>query len=142
MLKKFLLPVGILLVANYLIKKFMMVDKVTFSIKKINFNNNILHPVLILTIAANNPINATATVSNLISDIFVNKKKVGVATNDFDIVIAKNSTTNFDLHVSILPITAITSIFEIFKNFGGEIKLSGSANVDGINFPIDINYSI
>ena len=142
MLKKILLPVTIILAANYLIKKFLMVQKVTFSIKKINFNNNILHPVLILSVAAYNPINAMAKVDNLISDIFVNNKKVGVATNENLITIAPKGTTVFDLHVSILPITAIASIFDIYKKFGGEIKLSGSVEVDGINFPIDINYSI
>jgi len=142
MFKKFFLPVTILLAANYLIKKFMLVDKVTFSIKKINFNGNILQPILILTIQANNPINTTATVSDLVSDIFVNNKKVGVASNNMDIKIAANGSTKFDLRVSILPITAIASIFDIFNKYGGEIKLTGSAKVDGIIFPIDTKYNL
>jgi hypothetical protein len=142
MLKKILLPFGIILVANYLIKKYMFVEKVNFRIKKIDFNNNIFNPVLVLSIAAINPINTTARINNLISDIFVNNKKVGVARNENLITIAPKSTTVFDLYVSILPITAIASIFDIYKKFGGEVKLSGSVEVDGINFPIDINYSI
>lgn len=136
------MPVTILLAANYLIKKFMLVDKVSFSIKKINFNGNILHPNLILTVQAENPINSIATVSDFVSDIFVNNKKVGVATNIFDIIIAANGSTKFDLKVSILPITAIASIFDIFNKYGGEIKLSGSAKVDGIIFPIDTKYNL
>jgi len=142
MFKKFLLPVEILLAANYMIKKYMMIEKVTFSIRKINFNGNILHPNLILTVQVINPINSAATVSDLIADIFVNNKKVGVATNDFDIVIGANKSSIFDLKVSILPITAIASIFDIFNKYGGEIKLTGSGKVDGINFPIDIKYNI
>lgn len=120
----------------------MFVEKVNFRIKKIDFNNNIFNPVLVLSIAAINPINTTARINNLISDIFVNNKKVGVARNENLITIAPKSTTVFDLYVSILPITAIASIFDIYKKFGGEVKLSGSVEVDGINFPIDINYSI
>jgi hypothetical protein len=142
MFKKFLLPVAILLAANYLIKKYMMIEKVNFLIKKINFNGNILHPNLILTIEAINPINTAAKITDLISDIFVNNKKIGVATNDFDIVIGANRSSMFDFKVSILPITAIASIFDIFNRFGGEIKLTGSAKVDGIFFPIDIKYNI
>jgi len=142
MLKKFFLPVTILLAANYLIKKYMLVDKLTFSIKKINFNGNILQPILILTIQANNRINRTATISDLVTDIFVNNKKVGVALNNMDIKIPANASTKFDLRVSILPITAIASIFDIFNKYGGEIKLSGSGKVDGLIFPINTKYNI
>lgn len=142
MLKRFLLPIGIIFIANYLIKKYMFVQKVNFRIKKINFNGNIFNPVMVLSIAAINPINTTARINNLISDIFVNNKKVGVARNENLITIAPKSTTVFDLYVSILPITAIASIFDIYNKFGGEVRLSGSVEVDGINFPIDINYSI
>jgi hypothetical protein len=142
MIKKIILPFTILIAANYLIKKYFLAKNVTFSIKKINFNNNILQPKLILTIAAYNPIDATAKVTNLIADIFVNNKKVGVATSDIGVLVAAKKTTYFDLAVSILPITTIASIFEIFKNFGGEIKMSGSVNVDGVIFPIETNYNI
>lgn len=142
MLKRFLLPISIIFIANYLIKKYMFVQKVNFRIKKINFNGNIFNPVMVLSIAAINPINTTARINNLISDIFVNNKKVGVARNENIITIAPKSTTVFDLYVSILPITAIASIFDIYNKFGGEVRASGSVEVDGINFPIDINYSI
>ena len=142
MFKKFFFPVTILLAANYLIKKYMLVDKLTFSIKKINFNGNILQPILILTIQANNYINRTATISDLVTDIFVNNKKVGVALNNMDIKIPANASTKFDLRVSILPITAIASIFDIFNKYGGEIKLSGSGKVDGLIFPINTKYNI
>jgi len=142
MINKIVLPVAILLVVNYLAKKFLLYQKVTFKIKKVNFNNNILNPKLSIVVTAFNPTNATAKINNLICDIFVNNKKVGVATNDYEIVVNKNSSDDLVLNVSILPITTIFSIFEIFKDYGGEIKITGSTEVDGIKLPIDVNYQI
>ena len=142
MIKKLFLPVAILLVVNYVAKKYLLFQKVFFKIKKVNFNNNILNPKLSFVLTAINPTNSSAKITNLICDIFFNNRKIGVATNDFGIVVNKNSSDDFVLNVSILPLTTILSVLEIFKNYGGEIKITGSADVDGIKLPIDVNYQI
>jgi len=142
MIKKLFLPVAILLVVNYVAKKYLLFQKVFFKIKKVNFNNNILNPKLSFVLTAINPTNASAKITNLVCDIFFNNRKIGVATNDFGIVVNKNSSDDFVLNVSILPLTTILSVLEIFKNYGGEIKITGSADVDGIKLPIDVNYQI
>jgi len=142
MIKKLFLPIAILLVVNYVAKKYLLFQKVSFKIKKVNFNNNILNPNLSIVVTAINPTNSSAKITNLLCDIFINNKKVGVASNDYSIVVNKNSQDDFVLNVSILPITTLSSVFEIFTNFGGEIKITGSAEVDGIKLPIYVNYDV
>jgi LEA14-like dessication related protein len=142
MLNKILIPVGILFVANYILKKIAMAKNITFDIFKAKFNDNIARPELQLTICANNPVNTGATVSNIHAEIFFNNKMIGTAFNTSDIILIANGKTYFDLNVSIIPASTILSVLTIFKSFGGEVKIVGSSIIDGIRFPINSKYSV
>jgi len=142
MLNKILIPVGILFIANFIFKKFAMAQNITFDIDKAKFNGNLIRPELQLTICANNPVNSRATITNIHADIFFNNKMIGTAFNTSTIYLNSNGKTYFDLSVSIIPVSTILSVLDIFKTFGGEIKIVGSSIIDGIRFPINSKYIV
>lgn len=142
MLKKWLIPVGIFIIANYVIKKYMMAQRLDFAIRKINFNNNFLAPQLLITVAAINSVNSTATVKDFNADVFVNNTKIGTVENNDMFVINANDVTDFDLIVKLNAVATIVTVLQIFKQWGGSVKLVGSSTIDGIKVPVNIKYDL
>lgn len=109
-----------------------------------------------LKIGIQNPTNNTATLKSFAAEIFADKKLIANVSNFDTKIIAPNSETTLDLNVNVsaagLVSTIATKAKQIFQKTADKklqiskpkptkLELKGSANIDGISIPVDINYT-
>jgi LEA14-like dessication related protein len=110
-----------------------------------------------LKIGVQNPTSNSATLQSFSGEIYADKKLVANISNFTPNTIAPNSETtlNFDVNLSAagLVSTLVSKAKQIFQKTADKkikvtkpkstkIELKGSANVDGISVPVDINYAL
>ena len=137
---KNLLILGAGAVAVFLLmRKKRMVSAMTFGLEKLGID--IRNKAIKIGLAANNPTGATATIQSINGTLFLNGKQIATIDSFQRSTIAPNSKSIINLNLRP-TLTGVWSIIkDLIRSKGKDAKalkpiFEGSANVDGINFPI------
>lgn len=131
--------------AYYFYKQFQAGKNANFYFKKIKVKDK----KLVLDIAAQNPTNQKLQLKSLSGEIFANKKLVGNISTFTPVDILPNSETilNFTIVPNLAGLVNLISNFikKVVKKtekLGLVINLTGTANVNNIAIPLNINYKL
>ena len=124
-------------------QKYIFSNAVNFKIANVSLDGSFFNPTINLDLMITNPTNVTTTISNIqataysnnttkISDVFYNQQtEIGANSQVIVPMVLLPSVTG-----------VINSIKELIATKKGSFQLKGTATIDGINFPFNINYSL
>lgn len=125
--------------ALYFLARYSFSQKAIFLLRSVKPSGTILQPTVTVEIAVQNPTNQRITLKSISGSVFVNDKYLANVSSFGDQVITGNSE-------SIVKVTARPSVLGVFQSVRGlltqpigtiQVRFSGTANVDGINIPIE-----
>lgn len=125
--------------ALYFLARYSFSQKATFLLRSVKPSGTILQPTVTVEIAVQNPTNQRIVLKSISGSIYVNDKYLANVSSFGDQVISGNSE-------SIVKVTARPSGLGVFQSVKElltqpigtiQVRFSGSANVDGINIPIE-----
>lgn len=111
-----------------------------FQLKNVGYKAKKLYA----TISVQNPTEATAELLSITGDLYANGKYVANISKFDKVTIAPNAETPIQL--TFAP--SLVGIFQTLKDFitggkkGMKFRFEGSANVNGLNIPIDTIYTV
>jgi hypothetical protein len=139
--------------ALYFLPKISLGRKAIFLFRGIKLSGKKLQ----LKIGVQNPTSNSAILQSFSGEIYADKKFIANISNFTPNTILPNSETelNFDVNLSAAGLfsTLVNKAKQIFQKTADKkikvtkpkstkIELKGSANVDGINVPVDLNYTL
>lgn len=122
--------------------KYRFSQGVSFMVTKIGLGGSFLNPEINLDVTINNPTDISTKISNINAELFLfsGQKIADIYYNEKLDIKAKSKV--------VLPLQAVTSfsgavnaISEVIRTKSANFKLTGTAAVDGIYLPFDINYN-
>ena len=125
--------------ALYFLARYSFSQKAIFLLRSVKPSGTILQPTVTVEIAVQNPTNQRITLKSISGSIFVNDKYLANVSSFGDQIITGNSE-------SIVKVTARPSGLGVFQSVRElltqpigtiQVRFSGTANVDGINVPIE-----
>lgn len=137
--------VGVLLGAAaiwWIYGKYRFSQGVSFLITKIGIGGSFSNPEINLDVTIYNPTNISTTISNINAELFLaSGQKVADVFYNQKTDIKANSQVVLPLQAVTTFSGAINAISEVIRTKSANFKLTGTAAVDGIYLPFDINYN-
>jgi hypothetical protein len=145
-MKKFVpfLLIGGGLVALYIFAKSSLSNNIKFVFRKIGFGGKILQPKVYITLGAQNPTNTGATIKSIVASVNFNGKTFADVSSFVTQRINPGSESNIVLIAEPSVVGIFGTIREMIKsgNIKGNFEITGTANIDGINLPLQITQTI
>lgn len=125
--------------ALYFLARFRFSQKANFILRSVRPGGTLLAPVVNIRMDVQNPTNQRIVIKSIVGNISVSGKFLASVSSFGDQVIAANSE-------STLNLTARPSALGVFNTLrqlitqpipGTQIVFSGTANVDGVNVPVE-----
>lgn len=144
MTAKTLLKIGLGGVAAWWVyQKYIFTQSVNFKIVTISFGGSFFLPTVTLEILITNPSTVSTTISNIQAAAYTNNNtKISDIFYNEPITIGANSQVNVSLTLNPSLAGVISSISNMIKAKNGSIQLKGTATIDTIPLPFNINYSM
>lgn len=142
-MKKVFFVTVLLLLANYGFNKFRLLKKITYEIVGLDVTSRILQSIVVIKIQFNNITDVTATINDLITDIYYNSNYVGLATLQQPFTIPANGSVVASVNFEVSNFDLLTSILAALKNKSGNIKFVGIFSIDKLKrLPFDYEYKL
>ncbi len=99
--------------------------------------------IITVNVRVTNPSDKAFSVQSLSGELYVNEDWIGEVSSYQNRVIQPFTDTIYPVTMN-LPYDNVTQkIFDLINNFTGvDVRLTGSANVDGVNVPTNIYYKV
>ena len=124
-------------------KKYIFSNAVSFRISNVSLDGSFFNPTINLDLMITNPTNVTTTISNIQAAAYSNNTtKISDVFYNQQMEIGANSQVIVPLVLLPSVTGVINSIKELIATKKGSFQLKGTATIDGINFPFNINYSL
>ena len=125
--------------ALYFLARYSFGKKANFILQSVKPGGTVFSPLVTIKLLVQNPTNQRVTIKSIVGSIYVADKFLAYISSYGDQVIEGNAE-------SVLTLTARPTAFGVFQSLKQlvsqpigqiEIRFSGTANVDGINVPIE-----
>jgi LEA14-like dessication related protein len=125
--------------ALYFLARYSFSRKANFILQSVKPGGTLLQPRILISLAVQNPTNQEITIKSIVGSVYVDDNFLASVSSFGDQRITGNSE-------STLQLTARPSAIGIFQTLkrlvtqpipGTQIRFTGTANVDGINVPIE-----
>jgi len=124
-------------------QKYIFSNAVSFNIGKVSLDGSFFNPTINLDLIITNPTDITTTISNIAATAYSNNTlKISDVFYNQQTEIKANSQVIVPLVLFPSVTGVINSIKELVATKKGSFQLKGSASIDGINFPFNLNYSL
>jgi len=124
-------------------QKYIFSNAVSFNIGKVSLDGSFFNPTINLDLIITNPTDITTTISNIAATAYSNNTlKISDVFYNQQTEIKSNSQVTVPLVLFPSVTGVINSIKELVATKKGTFQLKGSASIDGINFPFNLNYSL
>ena len=125
--------------ALYFLARYSFSRKATFILQSIKPGGSLLSPRVLITFSVQNPTNQRITVKSVVGSVYVSDKFLANVTSYGDQTIQPNAESLFTITARPTAIGVFQSLKNLITQPLGniQIRFSGSANVDGINVPIE-----
>jgi LEA14-like dessication related protein len=140
-MKNLLLFLGAGAIAYFLIRKKRLATVLQYSIEAISIKGT----KIFLKLGLLNPTGTPANFNSFVGTFFIKGTQVATVENFNKTRIAPNSKTTIDFTISPSGLGILQTISKLLKKGGLKnlsAQLKGTANVDSVNFPVDITYSV
>lgn len=123
----------------YFLARYSFSRKANFVLQSIKPGGSILSPRVLITFAVQNPTNQRITVKSVVGSVYVDDKFLANVSSYGDQTIQPNAESLFTVTARPSAVGVFQSLKQLVTQPIGniEIRFSGSANVDGINVPIE-----
>jgi len=122
--------------------KYRFSQGVSFLITKIGIGGSFLNPEINLDVTIYNPTNISTSISNINAELFLtNGQKIADVYYNQKLDIKAKSQVVLPLQAVTTFSGAVNAISEVIRTKSANFKLTGTAVVDGIYLPFDINYN-
>lgn len=127
----------------WLFEKFTFTQKVKFDIANISFAGSFYNPIVILTIAAINTTNIETRISDIVAELKLNgQTKIADIYNPSQVSIMPLSKTEIALNIYPTIKGIVDSIKQVIEAKKGNFTIVGTAKIDGLSIPLNLNYQI
>jgi LEA14-like dessication related protein len=101
-------------------------------------------PIVSITLVVQNTSNTSLTVDSLAGNVSSNGTLIGNVSNFSPVLVPGNSQISMPVSLMLQPIGVVNDIIRSFQNsnFAQDIKLSGFANVNGFQLPVNIEFNV
>jgi LEA14-like dessication related protein len=125
--------------ALYFIARYRFSQKANFLLRSVKPTGTILQPTVTVEIAVQNPTNQRIILKSISGSLFINDKYLANVSSFGDQIIAGNSESIVKVTARPSAVGVFQSVRELLSKPIGtmQVRFSGTANVDGINIPID-----
>lgn len=125
--------------ALYFFSRYKFSQKANFLLRSVRVGGTLFSPVLSIDMAVQNPTNSKITFKSITGGLSINDTFIANVSSFGDQVILPNSETILKLQARPSAIGVFNSIRNLIDNRSGNIKASfiGSANLDGITYPVN-----
>lgn len=143
-MKKAILIIAGAGVAYFLYRKFRLQQKANILFRGIKLGGSILAPEIQLSLAVQNPTNTGTILKSISTDLYVSNTYLANFSSFGDQEIKPNSESIIQIIARPKLLGAIKSVISVLKNRKQKMKatLTGSANFEGFNVPINQNVSV
>lgn len=101
--------------------------------------------ILIINISVKNAAAEIIKLNSVQGNIYFNGSHIGIAENNYQVIIGSQKETIIPFRVRVMVTSVIDQLVKIFTGqLRGQAMLNfkGTANVEGLPIPVDINYSL
>ena len=140
-MKNLLLFLGAGAIAYYFYSKKKLATALQYSIEAVSIKGT----KIILKLGLLNPTGTPANFNSFVGTLFVKGIQVATIENFNKTKIAPNSKTIIDFTITPTGLGILQTISKLLKKGGLKnlsAELKGTANVDSVNFPVDITYNV
>ena len=130
--------------ALYFLSKFSLSKKINFLLQGVETGGTVLSPSIRLIIGVQNPTNQKAIFKSLSGSLYLDGKYFANVSSFGDQVINPNSETTITITAKPSAIGIFSAIKDLIQTKGENLSanITGSANIDGINYPLDISKTL
>jgi LEA14-like dessication related protein len=130
--------------AYVLYRKFRLQQKANVMFRGLKLGGSLLTPEIQISLAVQNPTNTGTTLKSISADLVINNQYVANFSSFGDQRINPNSESIINLIARPKLVTAIKSLIQIIKGKKQKLQgvITGSANFDGFNVPINQTVSV
>lgn len=130
--------------ALYLLARFQFSKKANFIFQSVKPGGTLLQPLVNIKMLVQNPTNQRVVIKSIVGSVYVDDKFLAYVSSFGDQVIEGNAE-------SVLNLTARPGALGVFQTLKQlvtqpigsiQVRFSGSANVDGVNVPIEQTQSL
>jgi hypothetical protein len=103
------------------------------------------NPILNVRLSVQNPTSQGFTIRAITANLYANTSLVGNVSSFQQVTIKPLSTSYIDLVIKVSMLGVATDLYNAITggfSFSQKVLLAGSANVDGLNIPLNIFYKI
>jgi len=130
--------------ALYFLSRYRFSQKANFLLRSVRVGGGLLSPVINIDLAVQNPTNSRLTFKSITGSFSVNNQFVANVSAFGDQVIQPNSETILKLQARPSATGVFSSVRELLTTPIGNVRanFTGSANIDGITYPINETQTI
>lgn len=130
--------------ALYFLARFQFSKKANFIFQSVKPGGTVLQPLVNIKMLVQNPTNQRVVIKSIVGSVYVDEKFLAYVSSFGDQVIEGNAE-------SVLNLTARPGALGVFQTLKQlvtqpigsiQVRFSGSANVDGVNVPIEQTQSL
>lgn len=140
-LKNLFLILGAGAVAYYFFRKKKLASALQYSIEAVSIKGT----KILLKLGLLNPTGTPANFNSFVGTLFIKGNEVATVENFTKTKIAPNTKTTIDFTITPSGLGILKTISQLVKKGGLknlQANLKGTANVDNVNFPVNITYGI
>lgn len=103
-----------------------------------------INPVLELSLGVQNTSNQSFTINSLAGDLYLSNTYLGNVSLFSPAIIRPNSETLITVKARLVLVAAAVNLYNAFKSktFKGSLVMDSTANIDRLQVPVDISYTI
>ena len=130
--------------AIYFLSRFSFSQKANFLLRSVRVGGSLFKPEIFLDIAVQNPTNSRLTFKSITGSLFVNNNFLATVSAFGDQVVFPNSETILKLQARPSASGIFENVKDLLSSKLGQVvvKFTGTANIDGITYPISESKTI
>ena len=137
--------IGGAIVALYILGRARLANNVKIVFRGLSFAGGLVRPSLNLRFGIQNPTDQTAEIRSIVGTVQANGKTVADVNTFIAVKLAPNSEAIIPVKAEPAAFGIASTVWQYLQSTQREklnIKFSGTANVDGVNFPIETTAAI
>lgn len=137
--------IGGALVALYLLGRARLAKNVKVIFRGLSFSGGLVRPAINLRFGIQNPTDQTAEVRSIVGTVEANGRTIADVNTFVAVKLGPNTETIIPIKADPAALGIASTVWQYLQSSQREklsVKFSGTANVDGVNFPINTSATI
>lgn len=130
--------------ALYFLSRYQLSQKISFLLRGVRLGGGVTSPTITLDLAIQNPTNQRAILRSVSGDVTANGRYIANVSAFGEQIIQPNSESVIKLTARPSAVGVGQFLVDLFKGQKKQVSVnySGTANIDGVTYPIDETRSV